>query len=127
MNSRSAEGQEVSWEAYLRDPAYLHLNSEAGPYKPIHCGANLPAGGGYPTIRLDATGPTTRRHLPLSSLLEGAEDARIERLETLQVPADGAALFDFLLREIPDVVSQLPCVCCSEVLEGCYQGACPPS
>jgi len=48
-------------------------------------------------------------------------------LKTLQVPADGAALFDFLLREIPDVVSQVPCVCCSEVLEGCYQGACPPS
>jgi hypothetical protein len=40
----------------------------------------------------DATWPTTRRHLPLSSLLEGAEDARIERLETLQVPADGGAL-----------------------------------
>ena len=57
----------------------------------------------------------------------GAEDARIERLKTLQVPADGAALFDFLLREIPDVVSQVPCSCCSEVLEGCYQGACPPS
>ena len=57
----------------------------------------------------------------------GAEDARTKRLKTLQVPSDGAALFDFLLREIPDVVSQLPCVCCSEVLEGCYQGACPPS
>ena len=30
-----------------------------------------------------------------------AEDARTERLKTLQVPADGAALFDFLLREDP--------------------------
>ena len=57
----------------------------------------------------------------------GAEDARTKRLKTLQVPADGAALFDFLLREIPDVVSKVPCSCCSEVLEGCYQGACPPS
>ena len=56
-----------------------------------------------------------------------AEDARTERLKTLEVPADGAALFDFLLREIPDVVSQVPCVCCSEVLAGCYQGACTPS
>ena len=56
-----------------------------------------------------------------------AEDERIEHLKTLQVPADGAALFDFLLREIPDVVSEVPCVCCSEVLEGCYQGACPPT
>ena len=53
----------------------------------------------------------------------GTEGAR----RAIGVPADGAALFGFLLREIPDVVSQLPCVCCSEVLEGCYQGACPPS
>ena len=57
----------------------------------------------------------------------GAEDARTKRLKTLQVPAAGPALFGFLLREIPDVVSQVPCSCCSEVLEGCYQGACPPS
>ena len=35
---------------------------------------------------------TTRRHLPLSSLLEDAEDARVERLETLQVPPDDGAL-----------------------------------
>jgi hypothetical protein len=52
---------------------------------------------------------------------------RIARLQTLSLPADGAALFAFLLREIPDVVSEVPCVCCSEVLAGCYQGACPPS
>ena len=60
-------------------------------------------------------------------ILGGTEDAHMERLKTLQVPADGAALFAFMLREIPDVVSQVPCVCCSEVLAGCYQGACPPS
>ena len=59
--------------------------------------------------------------------LGGTEDARIERLKTLQVPADGAALFAFMLREIPEVVEKVPCVCCSEVLAGCYQGACPPS
>ena len=60
-------------------------------------------------------------------ILGGTEDAHMERLKTLQVPADGVALFAFMLREIPDVVSQVPCVCCSEVLAGCYQGACPPS
>jgi len=59
--------------------------------------------------------------------LGGTEDARIERLKTLQVPADGAALFAFMLREIPEVVEKVPCVCCSELLAGCYQGACPPS
>ena len=43
---------------------------------------------------------------------------RIARLQTLGLPADGAALFAFLLREIPDVVSEVPCVCCDEVLAG---------
>ena len=37
---------------------------------------------------LDATWATTRRHLPLSSLLEDAEDARIERLGTPTVPIE---------------------------------------
>ena len=65
-----------------------------------------------------------------SRMVFGAEPLAISAtLDSGDQPVDihGAALFDFLLREIPDVVSQLPCVCCSEVLEGCYQGACPPS
>ena len=48
----------------------------------------------------DATWPTTRRHLPVSSLLEGAEDARIERLKTLQVPPTLSSLAYDLPRSV---------------------------
>ena len=66
--------------------------------------------------------------LGLSSLfLEDAPNERIARLKKLTVPDNGAELFAFMLREIPAVVKEVPCSCCSEVLAGCYQGACPPS
>ncbi len=66
--------------------------------------------------------------LGLSSLfLEDAPNERIARLKKLTVPDNGAELFAFMLREIPEVVKEVPCSCCSEVLAGCYQGACPPS
>ena len=59
--------------------------------------------------------------------LEDAPNERIARLKKLTVPDNGAELFAFMLREIPEVVKEVPCSCCSEVLAGCYQGACPPS
>ena len=53
-------------------------------------------------------------------------DERMERLQRLELPADGLALYQFLLREIPDVVSQLPCACYKKMLSWCYEGGCPP-
>lgn len=61
-----------------------------------------------------------------SDFSDDPPNERIARLQDLSLPADGAELFAFLLREIPEVVSEVPCVCCTEVLAGCYQGACPP-
>ena len=54
-------------------------------------------------------------------------DGRMDRLQKLSLPADGLALFQTLLKEIPDVVSQIPCACCGETLSWCYEGGCPPS
>ena len=53
-------------------------------------------------------------------------DDRMKRLQTLGLPADGLALYQFLLQEIPDVVSQVPCACCKKMLSWCYEGGCPP-
>ncbi len=52
---------------------------------------------------------------------------RLARLQQLRLPADGLALYQTLLREIPDVTSQVPCACCGESLTWCYEGGCPPS
>ncbi len=43
------------------------------------------------------------------------------------LPADGLALYQTLLREIPEVVSQVPCACCNQSLSWCYEGGCPPT
>ena len=51
---------------------------------------------------------------------------RLERLSGLEVPPDGQGLGDFMLREIPDVIAEVPCVCCNKKLTACYQGDCPP-
>jgi hypothetical protein len=42
-------------------------------------------------------------------------------------PVDGAPLFAFLLREIPDLVNRVHCSCCGRRLAECYHGACPTS
>ncbi|NKB68651.1 MAG: hypothetical protein GKR89_16430 [Candidatus Latescibacteria bacterium] len=52
--------------------------------------------------------------------------ARLARLSELDVPPDGQELGDFLLREIPDVIGEVPCVCCNKTLNECYTGDCPP-
>jgi hypothetical protein len=53
-------------------------------------------------------------------------DDRMARLQELSLPPDGLALYQVLLREIPEVVSQVPCGCCKKTLEWCYEGGCPP-
>jgi hypothetical protein len=54
-------------------------------------------------------------------------DGRMARLSQLTVPPDGSKLYSFMLREIPDIVSELPCACCAMSLEWCYEGGCPPT
>ena len=46
--------------------------------------------------------------------------------EMASIP-DGLSLYSFLLREIPEIVSQVPCACCNHALSWCYQGGCPPT
>ncbi len=59
---------------------------------------------------------------------EGADlDGGRARLSQLTVPPDGSKLYSFMLREIPDIVSELPCACCAMSLEWCYEGGCPPT
>ena len=43
------------------------------------------------------------------------------------LPPDGLALYQTLLKEIPEVVSQVPCACCNQSLSWCYEGGCPPT
>ena len=62
----------------------------------------------------------------VSGSLEPGGGDRLEKLRALELPSDGAALYQTLLREIPDVVSQIPCSCCSQTLAWCYEGGCPP-
>ncbi|MFQ6003661.1 MAG: hypothetical protein ACE5KJ_07940 [Candidatus Zixiibacteriota bacterium] len=52
-------------------------------------------------------------------------DSRRARLSRLTLPPDGSKLYSFLLREIPDIVSEIPCPCCGEYLDVCYKGRCP--
>ena len=59
---------------------------------------------------------------------DGADlDDQRARLSRLTVPPDGSQLYSFLLREIPDIVSEIPCACCAEYLDACFKGRCPPT
>lgn len=42
------------------------------------------------------------------------------------VPPNGKPLFAFMLKEIPQLVDKVPCVCCPYTIGQCYRGACPP-
>lgn len=48
-------------------------------------------------------------------------------LPSIEGIPDGAPLYAFLLKEIPEVVSQIPCSCCGQMLSWCYEGGCPPT
>ncbi|NIN00838.1 MAG: hypothetical protein GTO24_22975 [candidate division Zixibacteria bacterium] len=54
-------------------------------------------------------------------------DDRRTRLSQLTVPPDGLKLYRFMLKEIPDIVSEIPCACCTMTLDECYRGGCPPT
>ena len=88
----------------------------------------LAGGGGLWFGYLDTSDVSERAGIPTAAHL-GAEpsEERLARLQQLRLPADGLALYQTLLREIPDVTSQVPCACCGESLTWCYEGGCPPS
>ena len=54
-----------------------------------------------------------------------AQTERLARLRQLDMPHPGAQRYAFLMREVPDVVSQVTCACCARTLNQCYGGACP--
>ena len=59
---------------------------------------------------------------------DGADlDGQRAHLSRLIVPPDGSKLYSFMLKEIPDIVSDIPCACCAMNLDWCYKGGCPPT
>ena len=54
-------------------------------------------------------------------------ETRLTQLQALELPPDGLELYQTLLQEIPEVVSQVPCACCKKMLSTCYEGFCPPT
>ena len=60
-------------------------------------------------------------------LLAGGGYLLKERSQPPELPPDGLALYRALLEEIPEVVSEVPCVCCKKTLDWCYKGGCPPT
>ena len=60
-------------------------------------------------------------------LLAGGGYLLNEQSQPPELPPDGLALYRALLEEIPEVVSEVPCVCCKKTLDWCYEGGCPPT
>lgn len=58
---------------------------------------------------------------------EAPEEPLRTELQNVKLPPDGQALYDTLMQRIPEVVSQIPCACCGEMLSACYEGFCPPT
>lgn len=60
--------------------------------------------------------------------LLGSCSTKLAREDLPPIPRqDGKPLYAFLLEEIPEVISQVPCACCDQSLKWCYEGGCPPS
>jgi hypothetical protein len=38
---------------------------------------------------------------------------------------NGKILYEFLLKEAPELMAQIPCACCDKTLDWCYKGGCP--
>jgi len=37
---------------------------------------------------------------------------------------NGKVLYEFLNKEAPELMAQIPCACCGEMLDWCYEGGC---
>lgn len=58
---------------------------------------------------------------------DDGDSARLVALQQVALPEDGLPLYQALLKEIPDVVAEVPCACCDKSLKWCYTGGCPPT
>ncbi len=77
------------------------------------------------TALLTITGAAIITILALAALsgCENKSDADLPPLPK----EDGLVLYNFLMKEAPELVSQAPCSCCGRNLDYCYTGGCPPS
>lgn len=82
--------------------------------------------GLYATVALLALLAIIIPQLYMSQEVVDLDDRRV-RLSRLTLPPDGSKLYSFLLGEIPDIVSEIPCACCAMNLDACYRGGCPPA
>ncbi len=62
--------------------------------------------------------------LVLSFALVAGSDDRRKEMPPLP-KEDGKVLYEFLLREAPELMAQIPCACCDKTLDWCYKGGCP--
>ena len=75
---------------------------------------------------------TTNRYVAVAVLVAvvaaaGGYLARNALPPLAELPPDGLALYQALLTQIPEVVSEVPCACCNKTLRWCYEGGCPPT
>ena len=66
-------------------------------------------------------------YIGASNTPDTTADPQRVRLQHVTLPEDGYPLYKALLREIPEVVSEVPCACCDQKLSTCYEGFCPPT
>ncbi len=66
-----------------------------------------------------------RQDVPARAAAEQATAEEPAPAHASRLPPDGDELFAFLLKEIPDVVSEIECTCCGKKLADCFHGACP--
>lgn len=57
------------------------------------------------------------------ALFAGSEESR-KNMPPLP-KEDGKVLYEFLLKEAPELMAQIPCACCDKMLDWCYKGGCP--
>jgi len=56
---------------------------------------------------------------------EGASPSTKARAPIPTLPPDGKQLYEFLMREEPKLMAEIPCACCKLSLADCFEGACP--
>jgi hypothetical protein len=57
----------------------------------------------------------------------GVENGTPTESASATLPPDGRPLYEFLMREEPELMAEILCVCCDAPLAACYQGLCPYS
>lgn len=78
---------------------------------------------------MNKTALTTITGAAIITILLPAAMSGCDRTSTKDLPPlpkeDGAVLYNFLMKQAPELVSQVPCSCCGRNLDWCYTGGCP--